>query len=143
MNAKTHKVVLDTNCLIASLSLHSEFYPVWKGLQIGKYTLCVSNEILNEYQEIIERKTSAAVARNVIAMLLKSRFVEMIDPFYRLNLIQTDHDDNKFVDCAFAANASFIVSDDKHFDVLSSIEFPRIMVMKLTNFLKLLLDPDE
>lgn len=138
METKTNRVVLDTNCLIASLSQHSEFYPVWKGFQTGKYILCVSNEILNEYQEIIERKTSAAVARNVISLLLKSRYVELINPFYRLNLIDADNDDNKFVDCAFAANAAFIVSDDKHFDVLNSIEFPKVLVLKLVDFLKLL-----
>ena len=34
-------------------------------------------------------------------------------------------DDNKFVDCAFAANATYIVSDDKHYDVLKEVDFPQ------------------
>ena len=53
--SEIRKIVLDTNCLIASLSRHSEYYPVWSEFQAGKYTLCVSNEILEEYQEIIEK----------------------------------------------------------------------------------------
>lgn len=34
------------------------------------------------------------------------------DPFFRLRLIKKDPDDNKFVDCAFACQADYIVSDD-------------------------------
>jgi predicted nucleic acid-binding protein len=53
-------------------------------------------------------------------------------------LIEADHDDNKFVDCAFAANATYIVSDDKHYDVLKEVDFPQILVLKLKEFLGLL-----
>ena len=130
-----NKIVLDTNCLIATLAKNSEFYPVWRGLQEGLYTLCVTNEILEEYQEIIARKTSPVVAENVINLLLKSDNVIFIDTYFRLQLIEADPDDNKFVDCAFAADATFIVSDDKHFDVLKNISFPQILVIKLKSFL--------
>ncbi len=130
-----NKIVLDTNCLIATLAKNSEFYPVWRGLQEGLYTLCVTNEILEEYQEIMARKTSPVVAENVINLLLKSDNVIFIDTYFRLQLIEADPDDNKFVDCAFAADATFIVSDDKHFDVLKNISFPQILVIKLKSFL--------
>ena len=106
--SEQRRIVLDTNCLIAALSRHSEYYPVWSDFQAGKYTLCVSNEILEEYQEIIEQKTSAIVAQNVINLLLKSRNVELITPSFKFRLIEADHDDDKFVDCAFAANATYI-----------------------------------
>ena len=132
------RIVLDTNCLLASLSRHSEYYPVWKGLQTGQYVLCLSNDILNEYEEIIGLKTSAEVAKNVVGLLLKSKNVEFVDAFFKWRLIEADHDDDKFVDCAFAANATYIVSDDKHFDVLKSIAFPRIAVLKLVQFLQTL-----
>ena len=137
------KIVLDTKCLIASLSRHSEFYPVWAGFQTGKYVLCVSDAILDEYQEIIEQKTSAIVARNVIDLLLKSKNVEYISPHFNFRLIEADHDDDKFVDCAFAANATYIVSDDKHFDVLKEITFPQLLVLKLREFLGLLTAEDK
>ena len=130
-----HRIVLDTNCLVAALARHSEFYPIWKGLQDGQYTLCVTNEIIEEYQEIIGRKTSAIVAENVVNLLLKSEHVMFVDTYFRLQLIEVDPDDNKFVDCAFAADATYIVSDDKHFDVLKDIPFPRILVLKIRVFL--------
>ena len=134
------RIVLDTNCLLASLSRHSVYYPVWKGLQTGKYVLCLSNDILTEYEEIIGLKTSTEVARNVVGLLLKSKNVEFVDAYYKWRLIEADHDDDKFVDCAFAANATYIVSDDKHFDVLETIPFPRIAVLKLQQFLLALQD---
>ena len=130
--------MLDTNCLISSLSRRGQYYPVWKGLQAGEYVLCVSTEILDEYAEIITQKMSVEVSANVIHLLLESKSVELINPYFRLQLIEADHDDNKFVDCAFAANATYIVSDDKHYDVLKEVDFPQILVLKLKEFLGLL-----
>ena len=136
--SEKRRIVLDTNCLIVSLSRHSVYYPVWSGFQMGTYILCVSNDILEEYQEIIEQKTSAIVAKNVIDLLLKSKNVEYITPHFKFGLITADHDDDKFVDCAFATNATFIVSNDKHYDVLKDIDFPKILVLKLKEFLEML-----
>ncbi len=132
------KIVLDTNCLISSLSRRGQYYPVWQGFQTGQYVLCVSTEILEEYAEKIAEKMSIQVATNVIHLLLESEFVELINPYFSLHLIEDDHDDDKFVDCAFAANATFIVSDDKHFEALKEIQFPKILVLKLKEFLGIL-----
>lgn len=132
------RIVLDTNCLISSLSRRGQYYPVWKGLQAGEYILCVSTDILEEYAEIITQKMSVQVATNVVHLLLESDFVELINPYFSLHLISADHDDDKFVDCAFAANATYIVSNDKHYDVLREIDFPKILVLKLKEFLGLL-----
>lgn len=38
-------IVLDTNCLLQSLSKRSTYYKVWEDFVMGKYILCVSNEI--------------------------------------------------------------------------------------------------
>ena len=78
------------------------------------------------------------MARNVVDLLLKSRNVEFIDPHFKFHLIEADNDDNKFVDCAIAANATFIVSEDKHFDVLEQIPFPKVLVLRLREFLEMI-----
>ncbi len=137
------RIVLDTNCILVSISSRSEYFRVWKDFQAGRFTLCVSNEILEEYQEIISRKANPAVAENVVNAIVESEFVEFIDPQFHLGLIEADHDDDKFVDCAFAANATFIVSDDKHFDVLKDIPFPKLLVLKLKEFLGTLMSEDN
>jgi len=134
----SRKIVLDTNCLISSLSRRGQYYPVWQALQAGKYILCVTTDILEEYAEIITQKMSVEVATNVIHLLLESQFVELVNPYFRLQLIEADHDDDKFADCAFAANATFIVSDDKHYESLKEVDFPKLLVLKLKEFLHLL-----
>ena len=121
-----NRIVLDTNCLLASLSSKSENFRVWKDFQKGKYTLCVSNEILEEYQEIIAQKTTPSIAQNVVRAIVESENVEFIDPHFHVYAIFADPDDNKFVDCAFAANAAFIVSEDSHFEALKTLAFPRL-----------------
>ena len=105
---------------------------------MGRYILCISNEILEEYVEIISQKMTPEIADNVANLLLKSKNVELIYPQFRWGLITTDPDDNKFVDCAFAAGATYIVSDDSHFSVLREISFPQLLVVKLKEFLEIL-----
>lgn len=53
-------------------------------------------------------------------------------------LIQSDVDDNKFVDCAIVANASYIVSQDHHFDILKNIDFPKVELIDIDTFVALL-----
>lgn len=60
------------------------------------------------------------------------------DAHYRWNLITRDPDDNKFVDCAIVANAEFIVSDDKHFEELQTVDFPKVDVLRLEDFASLM-----
>ena len=83
------RVVLDTNCLLASISSRSEYFIVWRGLHEGKYTLCVSNEILAEYEEIIAVKANPTVAKHVVDALVDSDYVEFVDPQFKLRLITT------------------------------------------------------
>jgi len=131
-------IVIDTNCLIQMISLHSPFRPIWDAFLAGKFQLCISNEILEEYQEIIEQQTTARIAENIVLLILNRRNVTFVDPHFRLSLIVEDPDDNKFVDCAFAANAEYLVSDDKHFDILNRTPFPSLNVVRMTKFLSLL-----
>ena len=128
-----NKVVLDTNCLIASISRRGDYYNVWSAFQRGDFVLCVSNEILEEYEEIFARKTNERIATNVIQMLLNSPFVCFVTPYYHFHLIDLDKDDNKFVDCAIAANA-ILVTEDSHFNVLRDIQFPHVELLNLKDF---------
>ena len=134
----SNRIVLDTNCLLVSISRYGEAYPVWRAFLDGRYTLCVSTEILEEYEEIIGRLTSQEIAKNIVDAILKRKNVLRIDPYFHWQLIADDPDDNKFVDCAFAANATYIVSNDAHFDVLHDIPFPKLLVLKLKEFLETL-----
>ena len=127
-------VVLDTNCLLQSLSQRSQYYKVWEDFVMGRYVLCVSNEILEEYEEIISSHMSSLAARIAVETILRANNVVRVDAQFRFNLITADIDDNKCVDCAIIANADYIVSEDSHFNVLKSIPFPRVEVKRLREF---------
>ena len=127
-------VVLDTNCLLACIASSSQFHSVWTAFLNEAFCLCVSNEILTEYEEIFARKTSPAFSEMIIHIILNSENVVFVNPYYRFGLIAADPDDNKFVDCAIVANADYIVSQDAHFDVLKTISFPKVNVIRLEEF---------
>ncbi len=45
------RIVLDTNVLFVSLSNSSEYHIIWLELQLGRYEICVTTDILSEYEE--------------------------------------------------------------------------------------------
>lgn len=129
------RVVLDTNCLIMAISARNEYYQVWQDFLDGKYVLCITNEIIEEYLEVIARNISPLLSEFVISTIINRKNVVMKSPSYAFHLIKADEDDNKFVDCAIIANAKYIVSNDRHFDVLREIPFPKVDVIKINQFL--------
>ena len=130
----TRYVVLDTNCLLQSLSQRNQYYKVWEDFVMGEQVLCVSNDILEEYEEIIASRMSPIAARLAVETILRANNVIRVDAQFRFNLITTDMDDNKFVDCAIVANADYIVSEDSHFNILKSMPFPHVEVKRLQDF---------
>ena len=129
-------IVIDTNSLIISISSRSGYHKIWQSFLAGDYTLCISNEILEEYAEVIGRNINVNAARYIIYAIMERNNVRQIVPTYKWNLIVADPDDNKFVDCAIAANARFIVTENHHFNVLKEIPFPSVPVVSIDEFLK-------
>lgn len=73
-----------------------------------------------------------------INTLLNCEYVKRVETYFRYDLIQADPDDNKFVDCALACNAKYIVTEDTHFNVLKKRDFPKVDVINLAEFISLL-----
>lgn len=131
-------IVLDTNCLLMSLNKRSPYFKIWEDFKAGKFTLCFSTEILMEYEEIIAKKTSPEIASNIITAILTRANTRKLDVTFKFQLIESDLDDNKFVDCAIRANAKYIVTQDHHYDVLKTIDFPKVNVIDIDSFLEFL-----
>jgi putative PIN family toxin of toxin-antitoxin system len=128
------KIVLDTNVLLTIISQKSINRSVFDSFLNEKYTLCVTTDILAEYAEIIEKHMGTMAAQTLLELLIEQSNVEMVTRYYVWNLIYADPDDNKFVDCAIACNAKYIVSEDKHFNALKSISFPKVEVIGVEQF---------
>jgi putative PIN family toxin of toxin-antitoxin system len=134
------RIVLDTNVLVASISKKSPFHWVWQSFLQGKYKLCVTTDILNEYAEIIERYFSPIDVEHTLTEMMLNENIVQIVRYFEWNILENDPDDNKFFDCAVAANADYIVSQDKHFNLLKTISFPSVASIKISKFKEILED---
>ena len=132
------RVVIDTNCLLQILGAKSKYHFLFESfLQFG-YVLCITNEVLLEYEEILKIKASPLAADLFLKMIERSRNVIRKDPYFKWNIIAVDPDDNKFVDCAFACRADYIVTNDSHFQEVANTPFPTIDVITLDDFVELI-----
>jgi putative PIN family toxin of toxin-antitoxin system len=131
-------VVIDTNVLLVSISTRSKYHWLYRLVVDRKIRIAFTHDILTEYEEQLSIHWNPSVAINVTRSLteLSTAFFTIV--YYNLKLIMADEDDNKFVDCAFAANADFIVTNDNHFNILKSVDFPSIPILRLDEFQKLL-----
>ncbi len=127
-------IVLDTNSLIMSIAPKSPYRKVWDAFLRGDYNLCVSNEIIEEYAEVLGRNLSSSVSEAIVYAILTRPNVIRKNPHFSFGLIEADKDDNKFVDCAIASDAKCIVTEDKHFNILKTIPFPKVEVVGIDDF---------
>lgn len=138
MMASKLKLVIDTNVLLVSVSQRSQWHWLYRFIIEKKADIFITTAILQEYEEKISEHLSAEAADAVVRALIELSNVNLITTYFDLKLISADEDDNKFVDCAFAANADYIVTNDRHFDILKQIPFPVIRIIRLEEFQQLL-----
>lgn len=72
-------------------------------------------------------------ANNFIAALQLLKTVHFTHIYFQWHLLQ-DADDNKFADCAIAANADYLITNDRDFNVLNQINFPKISIVTIQEF---------
>lgn len=102
------------------------------------FALCVTTEILLEYEEKLHEKFSKEAASLFMEALPDRSNVEWVNIYYKWNLIYPDLYDNKFADCAVAANVDFLVTNDRDFLPLKKLGFPKLAVLKIEEFIEIL-----
>lgn len=132
------RLVIDTNVFVAALSSRSSLHWVIEMLLDEVFDVIISNEILLEYEEVLKSKYSESIADNFIRSLNELPNVYKMETFYQWKLITNDPDDNKFVDIAISSNADFIVTNDKDFNVLKGIAFPKVAILSVKELANLL-----
>lgn len=63
-------------------------------------------------------------------------FMEVVIPKTEVNVIKSDREDNKILECASEIGADFVVSGDKH--LLGLNEFQGIKIVRPKEFLEIL-----
>ncbi len=128
------RIVLDTNCLLQALPSKSPYHKLWTDILEGKISLCVNTDVLEEYEEIIAQKTSPDIAHNIVEAIARLSTTTYQEVYLHFSLLIEDVDDNKFVDCAIASNAEFIVTNDRHYNALKQIPWPKVEIITINDF---------
>jgi putative PIN family toxin of toxin-antitoxin system len=105
------RVVLDTNIIVSAL-----LQPLGPSARIlvlalsHAIQLCVSGAVYAEYEEVIRRprfrRNESVIAATLAAIRLRSLWVKPQDAIH----VCADPDDNVFIECAFAAQADYVVT---------------------------------
>lgn len=105
----------------------------------GDFQSVISNDILSGYIEILEQKTNSFIANNIAELLLTLSNVEKVDIYFEWKLITSDFDNNKYVDACVCTNSDYIVTNDQHFNILKQIDFPKVNILSIDEFLSVIL----
>jgi len=139
------RLVVDTNIFFPAFNPKSRYYPIVENFISKKFSLLISTPILLEYEEILQRVFPESLLEQFWLFLLTSDNVVFVNPTFRFLFVNptfrfllpfTDEDDEKFVDCAVCGNADFLLTNDKHFNILKNIEFPKVKVVTADFFIK-------
>ncbi len=120
-------VVIDTNVLLPALSTGHPYRVILESWLRGDLIWALTNEVIFEYEEITRRRIGQKRWDDFLLLLERMQSyrqnVLRISPSYRFRLVTGDADDDKFSDCAIAAEADWIITSDHHFNVLNGSGF--------------------
>lgn len=112
---KAFRVVIDTNIFISSFfgGIPKDIIDLWKN---GKITLCLSQGIIEEYVEVLNR---LGLKEKKEIQKLTKLFAEGYNSLFtaktpKIEVVVDDPDDDKFLECAVALDSKIIISGDKH-----------------------------
>ncbi len=132
-------VVLDTNVLVSGTFWTGSSFRVLELVDKGKVTLIANRPILDEYDEALHKdeiiKKPAYSTERVKAALNLLKKVHIVEQSIKLNIVNDDADDNKFIEAAVEGNADYIVSKDKH--LLRLKQYKNIKIITPEEFLSL------
>ena len=134
------RVVVDTNVFISSFfgGNPRKVIGLWKS---GDITLCLSRHIVDEYIEVLRR----------LGLQDEKELEELLDLFAHgfhlvytaktpdLNVVEEDPDDDKFIECAVALKAKFVITGDSA--VKKIREYMNIKIVSPREFLSIVKKP--
>ena len=128
------RVVIDTNVMVSAY-LGGRLETIIVAWIEGKFVLTVSNQIVNEYINVLSRpkfEIARAELDDFAALILSK--AEFVVPGERIRVVEADPSDNKFLEAAVTGQADYIVSGDKHLRDLK--EFRGIAILTPSAFLE-------
>ena len=127
------KIVIDTNIYISAIFWGGKPRAIVDLGRIGQLLIFSSSEIEREIEKKLTTKFGLSGEEAAQILIDFSAFTMAVKIFPRIKVINDDPDDDKFIECAVASRADFIVSGDKH--LLDLEEYEGIKIMKAADFL--------
>jgi putative PIN family toxin of toxin-antitoxin system len=136
------RVVLDVNVLVsAAISAGGSPGKILDLWEHDQFDLAVSRPILEELERVIHYpriqqnyELPEEYVEKFLGLIGNQAIV--VNPSNKLNVIEKDPSDNRYLECAKEGNASYIVTGDKH--LLDLEEYNGIVILTPTGFLAIL-----
>ena len=89
-------VVVDTNCLLRMIPLRSKYRSVWEAFLNEEYIICLSNDILSEYLEILTKFVDCAIVASADYLVSEDNHFNVLKdiPFPKVNVITLEQFQN-------------------------------------------------
>lgn len=131
------RVVIDTNVFVSGL-LKSDNPPsnVVDLFIEEKINLIISEEVFSEYVKVLLRPELKVKKDNIIRLI--SIFIlkaEIIKVKTKLDIIERDPSDNKFLECALDGKVDYIITGDKH--LLELKKYKKIKIVDPKTFINI------
>jgi hypothetical protein len=135
------RIVLDTNIYVSNL-ISDKGNParIVRWWLEGEYDVLLTQPIVDEILRVtgyerIQKKYAKVRENRLEFVALISDQAEWIEPKERLDVIAADESDNRYVECAVAGNAQYIVTGDDH--LLDLREYEGIAILTPAAFVTL------
>ncbi|MCL1971172.1 MAG: putative toxin-antitoxin system toxin component, PIN family [Candidatus Bathyarchaeota archaeon] len=128
------RVVFDTNVLVSAMLSEGKSHVLLRKAVSKKFTLVVSDLILEEFEDVIQRpKFRFTVDEFGMMFEVLMQTVELVDVVSNFNVVERDFKDNMVLETAYDGKADFIVSGDDH--LLSLKRFRNINIVSVKEML--------
>ncbi|HEY0262276.1 MAG TPA: putative toxin-antitoxin system toxin component, PIN family [Chitinophagales bacterium] len=128
------KIVIDTNVIVSAMIQKSYPYHIIYSLFIDdKFQLCVSEELLAEYFEVLSRAKFSrfpdfSARAEKLLVDIESKALKF-QPIEKINLL-SDKDDNKILELADVSSADFIITGNTNDFTFSDYKQTKIVTPK-------------
>ncbi len=130
------RVVLDTNIFV-SMALGGQVGKINDEWRAGKFILVVSEDIVSEYLEVLQRPKLRLKSRAIATIVNRVyRKAEFVAPEEKILVVLVDTTDNKFIEAAITGKTDYIISGDKH--LLDLKEYKSIPIITAREFIDIL-----
>ena len=134
------RVVVDTNVFISSFfgGNPRKVIDLWKS---GELTLCLSRPIVDEYIEVLRRLglQDEKELEELLGLFAHGFHLVYTAKTPDLNVVEEDPDDDKFIECAVALKAKFVITGDSAVKKIQA--YMNIKIVSPREFLSIIKEP--